>query len=131
MDTAHQVSLSFTISLSLPKLMSVDLVMPSNHLILFCPLLPLVSIFPNIRDFPMGCFFTSGGNSSSVGNSSSASAPSMNIQGWLPLELIVLIFLLSKEQASFHFMATVTICSVFGTQKIKISEDGFLNKFFR
>ena len=54
MDTAHQVSLSFTISLSLPKLMSVDLVMPSNHLILFCPLLLLVSIFPNIRDFSYG-----------------------------------------------------------------------------
>ena len=54
MDTAHQVSLSFTISLSLLKLISIDLVMPSNHLILFCPLLPLSSIFPNIRDFSNG-----------------------------------------------------------------------------
>ena len=53
-DTAHQVSLSFTISLSLLKLMSIDLVIPSNHLILFCPLLPLSSIFPNIRDFSTG-----------------------------------------------------------------------------
>ena len=51
---AHQASLSFTISLSLLKLISIDLVMPSNHLILFCPLLPLSSIFPNIRDFSNG-----------------------------------------------------------------------------
>ena len=44
-------SLSITISLSLLKLMSIELVMPSNHLILCCPLLLLPSIFPNIRVF--------------------------------------------------------------------------------
>ena len=42
---AHQASLSFTISQSLPKLMSFELAMPSNHLILCCPLLLLPSIF--------------------------------------------------------------------------------------
>ena len=47
---ACQASLSFTISLSLLKLMSIESVMPSNHLILCCPLL-LPSIFPNIRVF--------------------------------------------------------------------------------
>ena len=47
---AHQASLSITNSWSLPKLMSIELVMPSNHLILCCPLL-LPSIFPNIRVF--------------------------------------------------------------------------------
>ena len=42
---------SFTISQSLLKLMSIESMMPSNHLILCCPLLLLPSIFPNIRVF--------------------------------------------------------------------------------
>ena len=49
--SAHQASLSFTISQSLPKLMSIESVMPSNHLILCRPLLLLPSIFPSIRVF--------------------------------------------------------------------------------
>ena len=48
---ACQASLSFTISQSLLKLMSIELVMPSNHLILCLPLLLLSSIFPRIRVF--------------------------------------------------------------------------------
>ena len=48
---AHQASLYFTISCSLLKLMPVESVMLSNHLILCCPLLLLPSIFPNIRVF--------------------------------------------------------------------------------
>ena len=48
---AHQASLSFTISRSLFKLMSIELVMPFNHLILCHPLLLLPSIFPSIRVF--------------------------------------------------------------------------------
>ena len=48
---ARQASLSITSSLSLLKLMSIKLVMPSNHLILCCPLLLLPSIFPSIRVF--------------------------------------------------------------------------------
>ena len=47
----HQASLSITNSQSLLKLMSIELVMPSNHLILCCPLLLLPSIFPSIRVF--------------------------------------------------------------------------------
>ena len=47
---ALQASLSFTISQSLPKLRSIELVMPSSHLILCCPLL-LPSIFSSIRVF--------------------------------------------------------------------------------
>ena len=47
----HAVSLSFTISWSLLKLMSIESVMPSNHLILRRPLLLLPSIFPSIRIF--------------------------------------------------------------------------------
>ena len=49
---AHQASLSFTNSRSLLKLMSIESVMPSNHLILCHPLLLLPSIFPSIRVFP-------------------------------------------------------------------------------
>ena len=48
---AHQASLSFTISWSLPKLMSIESVMPSSHLILCCPLLFLPPIPPSIRVF--------------------------------------------------------------------------------
>ena len=48
---AHQASLSITNSQSLLKLMSIELVMPSNHLILCCPLLLLPSVFPSIRVF--------------------------------------------------------------------------------
>ena len=47
----HQASLSFTISQSLLKLMSIELVMQSNHLILYCSFLLLSSIFPSIRVF--------------------------------------------------------------------------------
>ena len=51
MDCSSQASLSITNSWSLLKLMSIESVMPSNHLILCCPLLLLPSIFPNIRVF--------------------------------------------------------------------------------
>ena len=49
--TACQASLSFTNCHSLPKAMSTESVMPSNYLILFCPLLLLTSIFPSITVF--------------------------------------------------------------------------------
>ncbi|CAI9176025.1 unnamed protein product [Rangifer tarandus platyrhynchus] len=48
---APQASLSFTISRSLLKLMSIESMMPSNHLIFRCPFLHLASIFPSIRVF--------------------------------------------------------------------------------
>ena len=48
---APQASLSITNSRSLPKLMCIESVVPSNHLILCCPLLLLPSIFPIIRVF--------------------------------------------------------------------------------
>ena len=50
-DSLCQASLSFTIFWSLFKLMSIELVMPSNHLVLCCPLLLLSSIFPTVRVF--------------------------------------------------------------------------------
>ena len=51
LTSAHLGSLSFTISWNVLILMSIESVMPSNHLILCCPLLLLPSIFPNIRVF--------------------------------------------------------------------------------
>ena len=50
-DGLQHATLSLTISWSLPKFMSIALVMPPSHLILWCPLLPLPSIFPSILDF--------------------------------------------------------------------------------
>ena len=60
---AHQASLSISNSRSLLKLMSIELVMPSNHLILCCPLLLPPSIFPSIRVFPMRQLFVPRGQS--------------------------------------------------------------------
>ena len=51
MTAAHQASLSFTISWSLLKLISIELMMPSRHIILCHPLLFLPSIFPSIKVF--------------------------------------------------------------------------------
>ena len=48
---ACQASLSFTIFLSLLRLISIESLIPSNHLILYCPLLYLSSIFPSIKVF--------------------------------------------------------------------------------
>ena len=77
--SARQASMSVTNSQSLLKLMSIMLVMPSNHLILCHPLLLLSSIFPSIRVFfPMSQFFASGGQS--IGVSASTSVLPMNIQ---------------------------------------------------
>ena len=88
-----QASLSFTIFQSLLKLKSIESVMPSNHLILCCPLL-LLSIFPKISIFSnelalrirrpklqLWSFI--------IGASASASVIPMNIQGWFPLGLTV------------------------------------------
>ena len=52
--TAHQASLSTTNTWGWLKLMCIELVMPSNHLILCCPLLLSLSIFPSIRVFSNG-----------------------------------------------------------------------------
>ena len=95
---AHQAYLSFTISQSLLKLMSIKSVMPSNLLILFCALLVLLSVFPSIRVFSVNLLFTSSGQHS--GASASASVLPMIIQGWFPLGVTGLISLLSKTLKS-------------------------------
>ena len=57
----HQASLSFTISWSLVKLMSIELVMPSNHLIPIILFSSHLQSFPASGSFPMSPLFTSGG----------------------------------------------------------------------
>ena len=89
---ARQASLSFTISQSSLKLMSIESVMPSNHLILCCPL--LLSIFPALGSLLMSQLFASSGQS--IGAPASASVLPMNIQGLFLLELTGLISLQSK-----------------------------------
>ena len=89
-----QASLSFTISQSLLRLMLIESVMPSNHLILchHLPLLPL--IFPSIRVFSNESIFTSDGQN--IGASVSATVFPINIQGWFPFGLTGLISLQFK-----------------------------------
>ena len=108
---ARQPSLFFTISWSLLKLMSTELVMPSNHLILCHLLLLLPSVFPSIRVFCDECF-PSGGQS--IGASASTSVLPMNIQGWFPLRLTDLIPLLSKGLSRIFSSATIWKHQFFG-----------------
>jgi len=74
---ARQASLSITNSQSLLKLMFIELVMPSNHLILCRPLLLPPSIFPASGSFPVSQFIASGGQI--IGASASASVLPINI----------------------------------------------------
>ena len=80
---ACQASLSFTNSWSLLKLISIESVMPSNHVILCHPFLLLPSIFPSIKVFSMSQLFASGGQS--IAAFVSTSVLSINIQDWFPL----------------------------------------------
>ena len=94
LTVARQASLSITNSRSLLRLISIESVMPSNHLILCHPLLLLPSIFPNIRIFSEESVFASSGQS--IGASASASVPPMNIQVWFPSGCTGWISLLSQ-----------------------------------
>ena len=111
---ACQASLSFTISWSLLRIMSVDSEIPSNHLILCCLLLLLPSIFPSIRFFPNSQLFASGGQS--IGASASTSVRPVNIQSSFPLGLAGLISLWSKGLLRVFFSTTVQKHQFFGAQ---------------
>ena len=102
---ARQASLSFTISWSLLKFMSIESVMPSSHLILCHPRLLLPSIFPSIRVFSVSHLFAS--CRQSIGASASASFLPVNSQGWFPLGLTGLISLMSKELSRVFSSITV------------------------
>ena len=95
---AHQASLSITNSWSLLKLMSIESVIPSNHLILCHPLLLPPSIFPSIRVFSKeSVLYIRWPKYWSL--SFSISSP-MNIQDWFPLGWTGWISLLSKGLSS-------------------------------
>ena len=91
MGCSMPVSLSFTVSQSLLKLMSVKSVMPANHLILCCPLLLLPSSFTSIRVFSNESL-----GDQSIEPSTSTSVLPINIQGWFALGLTGLISLFWK-----------------------------------
>ena len=103
---AHRVSLSFTISRSLVKLMSIESVMPSNHLILCHPLL-LPSIFPSIRVVSSESDVSNISGGQSIGASASASVLPMNIQDRFLLGLTGLISLQSKGLSTVFSNTTV------------------------
>ena len=90
------------------------IMMLSNHLILYYPLLDLPSIFPSIRVFPMSWLFTSGGQS--IGVSASASVLPMTLQGWFPLGLTGLISWLSKGLSRVFSSTTARKHQFFGAQ---------------
>ena len=81
--SAPQASLSITNSWNLLKLRYIELVIPSNHLILCCPLLLHLQSLPASGSFPMSQIFISGGQS--IGVSASPSVLPVNIQDWFPL----------------------------------------------
>ena len=111
---ACQTSLSFTISQSLLRLMSIESVMPSNHLIFCHPLLLLPSIFPSIRVFS---------NESALlikwpkyWSFSFSISPSKEYSGLISLGLIGLIFWLSKGVSRVFSSTTIWKYQFFGTQ---------------
>ena len=111
---ACQASLSITNSRSLPKFISVESVVPSNHLILGVPFSFHLQSFPASGSFPMSQFFSSGGQS--IGASASELVPPMNIQYWFPLGLTGLISLLSKGLLRVSSNNTVWKHQLFGAQ---------------
>ena len=117
--TTCQASLSFTISLSLLKLMPTESVMPSNHLILCCPLLLLPSIFPSIRVFSNELALCI--RWQKYWDSASASVLPMKILGWFPLEWTGLISLLSKGLSRVFSSTTVQKHQFFGAQPSLLS----------
>ena len=111
---ACEASLSITSSWSPPKPMSIKLVMPSNHLILFCPLSSCLQSFPASGSFLMSQFFASGGQS--IGFSSSASVLPMNVQDWFPLGWTGWISLESRGLPRVFSKTTVQKHQFFSTQ---------------
>ena len=93
---------------------SLELVMPSSHLILCCPLLLLSSIFPASGSFPMSLFFASGGQS--IGAPASISVLPMNTQSWFSLGWTGWIALLSSGLSRVFSSTTVQKHQFFGAQ---------------
>ena len=106
-----RLSLSITNSQSLLKLMSIESVVPSNHLILCHPLLFPRSIFPSIMVFSNDSVLSGG---QSIGASSSVLP--VNVQDWFPLGLTGWISLLSKGLSIVFSNTTVQRHQFLSTQ---------------
>ena len=113
-SAAHQASLSITNYRSLQKLMSIESVMPSNHLSLCHHLLLLPSLFPSIRVFSNELALHIRGQSIRV--SASTLVLPMNIQDWFPLGWTGWISLQSKRFSRVFFNTTVQKHQFFSTQ---------------
>ena len=112
---ARQASLSITNSQSPPKPMSIESVMPSNHLILVVPFSSCPQSFPESGSFQMSQLFTSSGQSIRV--RASTSVLPMNIQDWCPLGWTGWISLQSKGLSTPVFSnTTVQKHQFFGVQ---------------
>ena len=111
---ARQASLSITNNQSSPKLMCIELVTPSSHLILCHPLLLLPPVPPSIRVFSNEQLFGWGGQS--IGVSAWASVLPMNSQDWPPSEWTGWISLQSKGLTRVFSSTTVQKHQFFGTQ---------------
>ena len=111
---AHQASLSLTNSRSLLKLMSIELVGPSNISSFVFPFSSCLQSFPASGYFPMSQFFTSGGQR--IGASASASVLPMNIQDSFHLEWTGWISLQSKGLSRVFSNTTVQKHQFFGPQ---------------
>ena len=112
--TAHQASLPITNYRSPPKLKSIELVMPSNHLILCYLFSSCPQSFPTSGSFPMRWLFASGGQS--IGVSTSTSVLPMNTQDWFPLGRTGWISLQSKGLSRVFSNTTVQQHQFFGAQ---------------
>ena len=95
-------------------LMSIETVIPSNHVILCCSLLPLPSIFPNIRVFSNESSLLSGGQN--IGASPSGSVLPVNIQDWFPLGWTSWISVQFKGLSRVFSNTTVQKHQFFGAQ---------------
>ena len=111
---ALQASLSIANCQSLLRLMSIESVMPSNHLILCHSLSSCLQSFSASGSFPMNWLFTSGGQITGV--SASASVFPMNIQDWFPLRWTGSISLQSKGLSRVFSNTTVQKHQFFGAQ---------------
>ena len=109
---AHQCSLLFTISWSLIKLLSIESVMPSNHLILSDPSPP--TNLSQHQSFPVSWLFTWYGQN--IGASALASVLPTNIQGWFPVGLTGLTSLQSKRLSRVFSNTRVQKHQFFGIQ---------------
>ena len=111
---AHQASLSITNSQSLLKLMSIESVMPSNHLSLCCPLLLLPSTFPSIRVFSNESVLHI--RWTSYWSFSIRISPSNEYLGLISLGLTVLISLQFKGLSRVFSNTTIQKHQFFSTQ---------------